>query len=305
MRASPLVVLALSLAAACGSESSTFQDGSSSGSSGGTSSSSSGGFGGDGGASSSGSSGNGSPEVCDGIDNDGNGVIDDVDKGGDGICDCLRIATLGVPGKWGSGNVFSAWLNARSDLGATSLGDKVLTKQLLDGFEVIVAQDLSTMTRAYAPEEVTALSDWVKAGGGFMTLIGYAGTSELANVNKLLAAFGMSYTAQAILPKQGGSTVPVTGWDPHPVTSGVLKVGVDNGYPVAGTGTVIGREGGFDLLKVQEVGPGHVLTWGDEWITYDSEWSGHPDYQVERFWLNAIKWLTPAKQCQVALPPVK
>jgi len=43
--------------------------------------------------------------------------------------------------------------------------------------------------------------------------------------------------------------------------------------------------------------------WGDEWISDNSEWQSHPDYQVERIWLNVITWLTPAKQCQVALPP--
>jgi hypothetical protein len=42
--------------------------------------------------------------------------------------------------------------------------------------------------------------------------------------------------------------------------------------------------------------------WGDEWITYDSEWKDHPDYQVELFWLNVIKWLTPKAECQVAVP---
>ena len=44
-----------------------------------------------------------------------------------------------------------------------------------------------------------------------------------------------------------------------------------------------------------------VLVWGDEWISFDSEWVGHPDYQVERFWLNALKWLSPAGECQVPI----
>ena len=91
----------------------------------------------------------------------------------------------------------------------------------------------------------------------------------------------------------------------HPVTAGVTQIGVDNGYPVAGSGTTIATEQGHDLLKAQEVGAGHVLMWGDEWITYDSEWTGHPEYQVEVFWINAIKWLTPAMDCQVPIPEPK
>jgi hypothetical protein len=54
---------------------------------------------------------------------------------------------------------------------------------------------------------------------------------------------------------------------------------------------------------VGQGGSGHIVVWGDEWITYDSEWVDVQDQQVELFWLNILKWLTPAKQCQVAIPP--
>jgi hypothetical protein len=45
-----------------------------------------------------------------------------------------------------------------------------------------------------------------------------------------------------------------------------------------------------------------VDVWGDEWITYNSEWVNHPDYQVPLFWTNTIKWLTVAGTCQVPIP---
>jgi hypothetical protein len=44
-----------------------------------------------------------------------------------------------------------------------------------------------------------------------------------------------------------------------------------------------------------------VLAWGDEWITFNSEWKDHSDYQVERLWQNMIKWLTVADECQVPI----
>jgi hypothetical protein len=242
-----------------------------------------------------------SPEICDGIDNNCDGQIDNVDKNGDGVCDCLLIATLGNPGTWGTGDVFSTWLSARSNVGAVSLADQTLTSDLLAKYEVIVAQDLSK-NHEYSSDEVAALQTWIKAGGGFMTLIGYADPGEEANVNQLLQPFTMNYGHKQILPAQGASTFPITDWTPHPIDEGVTAVGVDYGYEAQGQGTVFARGGGYNVGLAQEVLPGHVLVWGDEWITYDSEWQQHSDYQVELFWLNAIKWLTAANKCQVSIP---
>lgn len=242
---------------------------------------------------------NASPEVCDRIDNDGNGIIDDVDEGMDGVCDCLRVATLGRAGSAGVEGVFSAWLDARSTLGATDLGDAVLTDALLAEYQVILAEDLSGGP-ARTPAEVAALEAWIRTGGGLITLIGYADASERTNINTLLAPTGLSYGPEPIL-FGGGVTVPVNTWHPHPVSEGVTRLGIDNGYPVVGGGTVVAEEGGYVVLRAVELGAGHVLVWGDEWISFDTEWTGHPDYQVERFWLNAIKWLTPVTECQVPI----
>lgn len=247
--------------------------------------------------SSGGDGGMSSAETCDGVDNDLNGIIDDVDVGGDGICDCLLIATLGIPGEWGDGDVFAAWLDARSDMGATSLGDATLTAALLEPYEVIVVQDIRG--RTYSSDEVAALRGWIEAGGGLMTLIGYGNPDERTNVNRLLMPTGLQYDSAQILA--GMPTIPVTTWHTHPVADMITQVGVDNGYEVTGTGTLIAEQGGFDVLRGTTLGAGHVLVWGDEWITYDSEWVMHPEYQLERFWLNSIKWLTPAAECQVPI----
>ena len=241
-------------------------------------------------------------ETCDGIDNNCDGIIDNVDKNQDGICDCILIATLGVKGTWGQGDVFAAWLDTRSNNGATALADQTLTPELLAKYEVIVAEDVHR-NHPYSPAEVQALQAWVANGGGFMTLIGYATPGEAANVNRLLQPFGMSYGNAQILPKTTNSTVPITRWVPHPIDLGVTAVGVDNGYAVQGSGTMIAMGGGYNVGNAQEVSKGHVFMWGDEWITYNSEWTLHPDYQVQLFWLNAIKWLTVQGKCQVPIPP--
>jgi hypothetical protein len=241
------------------------------------------------------------PEVCDGVDNDLNGTADDVDVGHDGVCDCLAIATLGKPGGSGKGDVFGSWLDTRSDTGAADLGAQTLTPELLARYQVIVAQDIHDQ-RVYTSAELDALQRWVESGGGLLTTTGYAGVSERTNVNGILARFGLDYADKPILPRSGGKTIPVRTWTPHPVTMGVTSVGVDNGYEVRGAGAVLASEGGLTLLRAQEVGSGHVLAWGDEWITYNTEWSDDAGYQVEQLWLNVIKWLTAAKVCQV--PPL-
>ncbi len=255
-------------------------------------------------------------EVCDGLDNDCNGIIDDVDVGNDGICDCIMIATLGVPGTWGQGDVFGAWLSARASNGATSLGSQVLTADLLRPYMVIVVENVNAklpsdntggINRAYSQAEITALTDWVNAGGGLMTLTGFSDPTELTNVNAILGAFGMNYGNQQILKKgANATTVAVTNWFPHPTTVGITEIGVDNGYEAQSgqnLGTVVASQSNYNVGRALEFGQGHVFQWGDEWITYNSEWTQHPDYQVQLFWLNIIKWLTPSKICQVAIPP--
>ena len=86
----------------------------------------------------------------------------------------------------------------------------------------------------------------------------------------------------------------------------VTKIRTDNGVQPAGTSatTLAKDEGGRVALQVTQADSGRVAVWGDEWITYDSEWSDTQDQQVDRLWLNLLKWLSPAKVCQVELPPV-
>jgi hypothetical protein len=43
--------------------------------------------------------------------------------------------------------------------------------------------------------------------------------------------------------------------------------------------------------------------WGDEWITYDATWNNVTGLNIELFWLNLLKWLSPPNQCQVPIPP--
>jgi hypothetical protein len=62
---------------------------------------------------------------------------------------------------------------------------------------------------------------------------------------------------------------------------------------------------GYNVLLAQDVGKGHVLMWGDEWITYNDQWTANPQYQVQQFWQNIVDWIDPGGHCKVPDPPPK
>lgn len=241
--------------------------------------------------------------TCDGSDDDANGVVDDVDQGKDGVCDCLRVATLGLHGEWGGGNVVSGWLTDRIDGAAEAIDGEALTETVLSDYHILLIRDVSTNNNpglSFSMAEADALWQWVRDGGGLMTVIGYSDATEINNVNRLLEPFSLSYGSEQIV--QGNSmATPIGDWFEHPLSVGVTQVGGDNGYPAQGQGTTFAAQDGYDLGKAAVIGDGHVLVWGDEWITYEDEWADSSTYQVDQFWENALRWLTRASECQV--PP--
>jgi hypothetical protein len=259
--------------------------------------------------------GNGEPEVCDGKDNDENGIVDDVDEGGDGVCDCLNIGTIGHIGPWSDGgNIFEDWLNARTPQGAVALEDRELTPERLAPLQVIVVlhvaelEAVNTANNESAPahhpfsdDEAEAFAEWVEDGGGVMTTIGYSldEAAEIVNVNRLLAPLGTGYSTTRFFYLNDF----ISNWEQHPVTDGVSNIFTLNGIEPDSGGMVLARgNGDSTALRVLEVDKGRAVIWGDEWITYDSEWEDLEDQQVELFWLNILKWLSPPKTCQVPIP---
>lgn len=239
---------------------------------------------------------------CDGIDNDCDENIDNVDAGKDGICDCLNIGILGASGFAPNAN-FEAWLEDQgSAVTRTLLANKpgVVTPALLANYDLVL---IDRIERALSADEAAALGAFVKEDGrGLITLIGYNFDNnnpapERDRANTALAPFGLAYQG----PYFGDGVIPT--FDPdHPVSKDIFDVNFAGGIMPVDTGnqgtsevfaTVEGKTAG--IAHQTAMMGGRVIVWGDEWLTFDSDWQGFAD--VQDFWVNMVGWAKPQDFC--------
>ncbi len=307
---------------------------------------------------SDGGDGDGSKSSGDG-DGDGEGglILGDGDGDGDAskteckinpitgmeVCVCIKITTWGALGTYGAvpgmdgTDAITAWLNANSTGDADYFAAKpVIDEASLANYDVIILQDLSAWP-AFSEAEIAAFNAWILAGGGVISLNGYsANGSEMNNVNALLAASGMSYvansdtsgTASGACAYCYGNSVPQAGWTTHPIAANLTQVGAFHGRSVtAGDGEIVaqGADGVYGATKA--LGEGRVFMFHDEWVTYNSQWTGenipgsescHVDpnnqcygegpaekYSSAQFWYNSIKWAGGDRECfEVHVPGI-
>jgi len=235
---------------------------------------------------------------CDGIDNDGNGLVDDVDVGNDGFCDCL---TIGIVGRAGANNSdsFQGWLEERGSTVTRFAEESVegrLAAEDLEQFDVLF---LDWVSGDVTEEDISAIKSYVETGGGLLSLTGYTNDYVDAGTrNELLGEFSAGYDLNS-----GYLSATPPQFLEHVLTDGVEQVAFHGGLPVFGPEAAEvfaedsdGRPIG---LALQHDG-GRILLWGDEWITFDSEWKSLPG--VETLWRNAMTYLGPQDTCQVPLP---
>jgi hypothetical protein len=241
--------------------------------------------------------------TCDLLDNDCDGNVDDVDVGSDGICDCLRIGILGATGFAPSSN-FEAWLEEQGTVVTRTLlanNPGVVTDALLANYDLVIVDRIE---RQLAPAEAQALSDFVKLDGrGMITLIGYNFDNnnpapERDRANTALAPFGLAYQGNYVHTNAG---VTPTYVQMHPIGMGITDVNFWGGIIPAD----IGNQGMSEVFATVPSGTagiahqtdmgGRVVVWGDEWITFDSDWQGFAD--VQAFWASMVGWAKPQDFC--------
>jgi hypothetical protein len=261
--------------------------------------------------------------------------------GGEGCtCPPFNVAVLGTPGKWGSvrnGDPPTAlmdWLNSSSagTARADNFSDrKTLTPDFLATYNVIVFGSLSEDSDigpwwTFSADEIAAFRAWVENGGGAIFLSGYSSGNEQAPSNQLLGFTGIQFNQDRV-----GSCIDwqicgcthsntLTDWvrtDPviANLSTGVTMVGFEGGHSIVAPADahVAATSAGTPALVGKLVGKGRVLAFGDEWITYTSQWTGvgnpsttdpncqgflpQDKYQIAQFWYDMIRWSQPAAKC--------
>jgi hypothetical protein len=280
-----------------------------------------------------------------------------------GHCNCINIASIGHEGVWGACSsdtttAFQDWLNTQSTakVDRFDTAKPTINADFLANYDVLVLQWMVTNGQKsndgdpwqFTAVEVSALQDWVNAGGGIVALNGYQGTDptqvhDIFATNQLLSftdikfnqvvdvtqAANMGYcwgNAGLLGGPTGDSGVVGTGtWDPSsPIGANIQEVGALDVRSITATTATTDLSAGANKYAVHEqIGMGHVVAYGDEWVTYSGEWNGMADaggsaciqpsfyqpsdpcynytpqrfLQVPQFWFNAIKYAASSVTC--------
>lgn len=271
-----------------------------------------------------------------------------LDKNGN--CICMAIASLGKVAHYGnqsgggdSTDAFQTYMNsqtkgtAKMDLYGNVVQSKkpfALTADFLNQYDVLILQALEDAEYGgndnvwtFSQDEINALSEWVNNGGGLIAMTGYGGNSdEVKSTNQLLSFTGISYNTDDTFTQCPDNTcycrnssLAFGGWENDPPLTSNLdnntnQVGVFHGRSIkcADDCKVMAKEGNTKVAVHKEIGKGRVFVFGDEWVTYTSQWKGDPEkmsaadcdgetadkrFNVPQFWYNVFRWVSGDSVC--------
>jgi hypothetical protein len=235
-----------------------------------------------------------------------------------GNCTCIRIASIGHEGVWGpcssdSTTALQTWLNMQSTAKVDNYDTTkpMLTKEFLAPYDVIILQWMvetgmqnnDGAAWVFSDAEVTALQNWVMAGGGIIALNGYQCNGsgcpivDVTATNQLLKFADIQFNSDDVLDPMKvtcpdcycwGGSMPVGAavmgavspgvgtWDQtSPIGIHVTDLGAYIARSIASTtATVDATDGTHVYAAHKQVGKGNVVAYGDEWVTYSGEWLG-------------------------------
>jgi hypothetical protein len=276
-------------------------------------------------------------------------------------CQPVRILSIGQPAKYGansgSTDPFQAFVNSNTNGTATMQMLQTFTHITdldLSNYDVVILQAL--YTNPYDPNglwtfsaaDAAALYDWVNnKGGAIVAMSGYFSDStvEIVPLNQLLALFGITYDGDNTYTSNdcpnppslcycAYGSIPFDNWSTAvpDITKNLKKVGVFMGRSITcpgsdcqivGTNSVDANAQSNITGVAKVVGKGRVFAWGDEWVTYTSQWGLTPDpqydnattyakcvgytprtsYTVPQFWYNVFRWVAQTTCLTIVVPP--
>jgi hypothetical protein len=254
-------------------------------------------------------------------------------------------------------NAFQAFMNSNTKGTATMemlLTFTHITDFDLSKYDVIILQALYTNPYdpnglwTYSAADAAALHDWVNnKGGAIIAMSGYFSDTavEIQPLNQLLAPFGITYDGDNTYTSNdcpnppslcycAYGSIPFDNWSTAvpDITKNLKKVGIFYGRSImcpgsdcqiVGTNTVDSTAQSKIVGVAKVVGNGRVFAWGDEWVTYTSQWGLTPDpqydnaatyaqcvgytpmtsYTVPQFWYNVFRWVAQTTCLTIVVPP--
>jgi hypothetical protein len=206
--------------------------------------------------------------------------------------EACQLAILGDPGSNPGAN-FAQWINARGpvvDRYLVGTESQAFTLARLSEYQVLLLDNLGPEAMiGITPSE---LATWVQGGGRVIALSGYGDFPEVvATQNRLLEPLGLGFVSET--PVWG----PVTQFAVHPITQGLTSLTFVGGREITHelTDEVIMslNDMAVPVGVVAVRGGGRLFLFGDEWVTFDSEWAALPE--IEQFWVNVFEWLGGCK----------
>jgi unsaturated rhamnogalacturonyl hydrolase len=170
---------------------------------------------------------------------------------------------------------YSQWGEIFKNRGAVITTIEKPTPEALKKINVYIIADPDTTTESKSPnyilpDDIKAISKWVKKGGVLAILANDAPNCEFTHLNQLVSKFGMKFNHVSLHPVIGRD------WEmgasknlpDHPLFKGVSKIYIKevSDIKLSGNAKAILTENGKVLIAENHFGKGYVFAIGDPWI---------------------------------------
>ena len=170
---------------------------------------------------------------------------------------------------------YSQWGEIFKSRGAVITTIEKPTPEALKKINVYIIADPDTTIESKSPnyifpDDIKAISKWVKKGGVLAILANDAPNCEFTHLNQLVSKFGMKFNHVSLHPVIGRD------WEmgasknlpDHPLFKGVSKIYIKevSDIKLSGNAKAILTENGKVLIAENHFGKGYVFAIGDPWI---------------------------------------